>query len=284
MTNKLISILLLTFFLPLTIWSQKVPSKKIVETFLKSKTYIVYDVSMFSSYNFYVKDAIENNWTITEYEFISYNEFIQKRKQKNSSFLVLTDVTFNNDKTATVYNFLSLILGGNYRFVSDMPDIVNIPLSISGQDEDLYMYKIPAIIGFIQKHALLLKMKPELASKPVEEVYKITDSGFAGKTFYFIKEDLAPEINSITKIKEVFPFAVKILAREEIEEAINKKVKNIIFLHKVGSDSKQGNRQCFTVLIGADDYEIYYFNHHTITRKNGNYLQKKDLIKLAKKI
>jgi len=282
MTKKLISILFLILTLSSSIWSQKIPSKELIELFLKSKTYIVYDVSMFSSYNFYVKEAIENEWTITEYEFISYNEFKEKRKEKNSSFLVLTDVTFNNDKTATVYNFINLILGGNYHFISDMPDIVNIPLSISGQDEDLYVYKIPAIIGFIQKHALMLKQKPQLANKPIEDIYKIADSKLTGKTFYFLKEDLSPDINTVGKIKSIFPFSVKITTKEEIEKMINQKTKDAVFLHKVGSNSKQGNRQCFTVLIGADNFEIYYFSHHTLTRKNGNYLLKKDLIKLAK--
>jgi len=284
MINKFLSVLFLILFLPSLFWAQTIPSEELVKLFLKSKTYIVYDVSMFSAYNFYIKEAIENEWKITEYEFISYNEFAEKRKEKNSSFLVLTDVTFNNDKTATVYNFLSLILGGNYRFVSDMPDIINIPLSISDQDDDLYVYKIPAIIGFIQKHTLLLKQQPQLAGKPIEDVYKITDKGLTDKTFYFLQEDLSPEINTVSKIKKVFPFPVKILTKEQIEESINNKEKGIIFLHKVGSNSKQGNRQCFIVLIGADDYEIYYFNNHTITKKNGNFILKKDLIKLARTI
>ena len=74
-TNRLVLILIIIALLPLFSFSQKLPGKEIVNTFFKSKTYIVYDVGMFSSYNFYIKDVIEKEWTITEYEFISYDEF-----------------------------------------------------------------------------------------------------------------------------------------------------------------------------------------------------------------
>ncbi len=281
MKNKLGLTYFIVIFFSFTALSQSLPDKEIVKAFLKSKTYIVFDVGMFSSYNFYIKDVIEKEWTVTPFEFISYSEFDSKRKESKSSFLVLTDVVFTGDKSQTVYNFLNLVLGGNYQSIDNMPDIINFPLSVSGQDEDLYVYKLSSIIRFIQNHVLMLKQQPELCGKNIEEIYRIKKTGFDDKTFYFLKDELAPEINSVNNIKSFFPYSVKITGKEEIEKAITERAKNVIFLHKVGSSEKSGNKQCFVILLGADDSDIYFYSHHKISKREGDFLTKKELLKIA---
>lgn len=270
---------LLTSFLSL---GQKTPSAEQVKAFFESKTYIVYEASLFSSYNIYLKDAIDKEWTITPFSTIPYSQFEAKRKDANSSFLVVSDVQFMGDKTGTTYNFINLVLGGKYPSLTEMPDLVNIPLSISDQDEENYVYKLVALIRFIQKHMLLLQSQPGLCNKEFEGIYKQKTTDFSGKTIYIAKEELNNDINSLQEIAQVYPYPVVLSSLEDIEAAIAAKKSNGLILHIVGPDSPKGNRSCFKVLIGTDDAEVYYFDQHKVSAKNPNRFLKDDFEEIAK--
>ncbi|MCF8371271.1 MAG: hypothetical protein K9H64_06600 [Bacteroidales bacterium] len=271
--------LLLTSFCS---FGQKTPSSEQVKAFFESKTYIVYEGSLFSSYNIYLKDAIDKEWTITPFSTIPYSLFEAKRKEAKSSFLVVSDVQFTGDKTGTTYNFLNLVLGGNYRSLTEMPDLVNIPLSISDQDEENYVYKLVALIRFIQKHMLLLQSQPGLCNKEFEGIYKQKTTDFSDKTIYMVKEELNDDVNSLPEIAEVYPYPVVLSTLDEIEAAIASRNSNGLILHIVGPDSPKGNRSCFKVLIGTDDAEVYYYDQHKVSAKNPTCFLKKDFENIAK--
>jgi hypothetical protein len=108
-------ILLLTIFICLLGFIGKaqehLPAIEDYSAFAKTKTLIVLDDNPMSEYNFRIKDVIKNNWTITEYGFISNKEFENKRFDPKYSFIINSIVTFNKDKTKARYNFLSLVMG-----------------------------------------------------------------------------------------------------------------------------------------------------------------------------
>jgi len=279
---RVLSSFFLIFIFAQPLFAQKTPTTELVNEFLNSKTYIVLEGSLFSSYNIYLKAAIDNEWKITPSEIISYSEFQKKRKMPNTSFLVVTNVQFNNDKTGTTYDFLNLLLGGNYRGLDDMPDLVNLPLSLAGQDGESYVYKLSALIRFIQIHIQNLKDNPELTNKDFKKIFKANNGNFKDKTIYLLKEELAENINSMAKLKKAYPYSIKISNKEEIEKLIETKQENAVFLHIVGPDKPTGNRMCFKVLMGADNAQIYYYGHHTVSSKKESCLLKKDLQKIAK--
>ena len=68
------------------------------------------------------------------------------------SFLMITEVKFDKDKTYSKYNFLSLLVGGKYDKLEEMPDLCPVPLSYAKVVEGNYVYKVGALIRFMQNH------------------------------------------------------------------------------------------------------------------------------------
>ena len=69
-------------------------------------------------------------------------EFEKKRLDPQYSFIYMSKVTFENDKTDAAYRFLHLSLGGDYFRLNEMPDIASVPLAYYDVDEDRYAYKL----------------------------------------------------------------------------------------------------------------------------------------------
>jgi len=116
----------------------------------------------------------------------------------------------------------------------------------------------------------------------VSYYYKNLTADIKNKTLYLTKEDLPKELNSEAKIKAIYPFPVKIVTREEIEAAIDKKDENVVFLHKVGPEGSKRKARCFKTIIGVSDAKLYYFSWHMIGDKAPDALLAKDFKKLAK--
>jgi hypothetical protein len=69
-----------------------VPSRDDVSAFLNTKTMVVLDNNPMSMYNSWIKEAVEQNWTVTEYEFIPFSDFDKYMNDPSLSFLMTTDV------------------------------------------------------------------------------------------------------------------------------------------------------------------------------------------------
>jgi len=261
-----------------------VPTKSELNRFFNTKTYIVLDPNPISHFNFKLKDAVKNNWEITDYEFLKYSKFERLRKKPQYSFLVENIVVFEKDKTKARYRFLSLLMGEKTLLMEDMPTIVAVPLSYKEVDEEYYSYKLGVIIRFMEKHARLMREKPEIISDNIFDYYNKNMENIKTKTLYLIKEELAEEVNTLKEIKEYYPYDVKIVSREEVEEAIKEQREDVVFLHKVGPQGTRHHARCYKILMGAKDAEFYYFDYHIVKRgRRPDGFLKKDFRKLKRK-
>ena len=262
-----------------------VPTPDDVRAFLNTKTLVVLDDNPMILFNKWIKEAVEQNWEITEYEFINYNEFENYRKDPSYSFLMTTDLFFERDKHRVRYKFLNLLLGGDYRRLSEMPDLCPVPLAYLNADEDNYIYKLGVFVRFVQNHVNVLLQDPKISSKNVFRYYNDNiRSGLRNKTLYVLQHELAPEVNTREKIARHYPYPVEIVTREQIELAISDRDENIVFLHKVGPEGTRLNARCYKVLVGAGDASFYYFDHHMIKLpKRPDGIMAADFKKLAKR-
>jgi hypothetical protein len=262
-----------------------VPSRGDVESFLKTKTLVVLESNPMSMYNTWIREAVEQNWTITEYDFILFNEFDNYKNDQGYSFLMTTDVFFERDKLKARYKFLNLLLGGDARKLSDMPDLCPVPLAYLNADEENYNYKLGIFVRFIQNHVQLLMNDPKISSKNVFRHYNDNLlSDVKNKTLYLLKNELAPDVNTKEKIASVYPFKVEIVEKEEIELAIARRDPDVVFLHKVGPEGTRLKARCYKVLIGAADARFYFFDHHMIKApKKPDGLLMGDFRRMAKK-
>ncbi|MBN2166726.1 MAG: hypothetical protein JW717_10645 [Marinilabiliaceae bacterium] len=260
-----------------------VPTQQEFDSFFKTRTLVVMDPNPMSDFNFKIKEVMNKVWDLTEFDFISYKEFEDKRKDPSYSFLLTTVVTFDSDKTKARYNFLSLLLGQNVYDVGDLPDLCSIPLSYLRVEDDSYAYKMEAFVRFIQDHVKLVKNNSSLLKKNPLTYYNKNISSLKGKTLYLVSDDLATEINSIAKIKKVYPYNFKIVTKEEVTKVIESKDSNAVFLHKVGPEGTKYNARCYKVVVGAADSKFYYFDYHMISKKNRDALLLSDLKKMGSK-
>ncbi|WP_421921000.1 hypothetical protein [Marinifilum sp.] len=280
MKKLLFTILICSLCMPL-LSQEHLPNHSDYLAFLKTKTLVVLDDNPMSEYNFRIRDVIKKNWNITEYKFISNAEFEKKRFDPHYSFIMNTIVTFNKDKTKARYNFLSLVMGGKEKKIANMPDLCSVPLSYKHVHEDVYAYKLPSFIRFIQKHVQLIIKNPKMISANMLKYYNKNAALLKGKTLYILKDELQKEVNSLDKISKVYPEKVKIVSQEELEQAIANRMDKVVFLHKVGPEQLKIKARCFKILVGASDSEFYYFNYHMINKKQTDGFLAKDFRRIS---
>lgn len=258
------------------------PSKDEINQFTGSKTCVVLEDDPLSSYNVYIKKAVESYWTITPYEFIDVGEFNVRRLDPKYSFIVLTQTSFEKDKSHGQYNFINLLQGKHVNKIGEMPEICAIPLSYAGEDDLDYSYKLGAVLLFMQKHARMISEDPSLTGRKYLKYYNRYTPEVHDKTILVKKEDLSPEISTIDKIKAIYTYNIKIVPEEEIEKAIKDKTPGIVILHLVGPDKNRNSGICFKMLIGTDDSNMYYYNQQVINKNNPDGLLPADLKRLEK--
>ncbi|MGC9470154.1 MAG: hypothetical protein ACP5D1_01290 [Bacteroidales bacterium] len=245
-------------------------------------TMVVLENDMFSSYNIYVKDAMEKHWKLTPFEFISTAEFENLRKDPDYGFLVLTGTSFEQDKGHVYYNFLNFLLGKDVREIEEMPELCSFPLSYSEADEEEYVYKLELVIRFMQQHAEMILKDPSVTALQFLTYYNKNTSELVDKTLLLEADDLAEDVNTEEEIRELIDHTFRIVARDEIEAAIAEKRPHTVILHKVGPENTSNTGRTYKVLIGCDDARVYYFNYHTINRRNSDGFLKSDFRRIGR--
>jgi hypothetical protein len=270
-------------FLPVTVKAQApFPDKDEIEQFTASKTCVVLEDDLLSSYNVYIKKAIETYWTITPYEFIDVSEFNVRRLNPEYSFIVLTQTSYENDKSHDQYNFINLLQGKHVSKLGEMPEICAVPLSYSGENDFDYSYKLGAILLFMQKHAGMISEDPSLTGRKYLKYYNRYTPEIHDKTILVKKEDLSPEISTIDKIKAIYTHSIKIVSENDIEKAIREKTPGTVILHLVGPANNRNRGICFKMLIGTDDSNMYYYSQQKINKNNPDGLLPEDLKRFEK--
>lgn len=279
-------LLIMLVSIGLVSFSQKtVGSQEELKHFLRTKTIVMLESNPLLEYNIVMQNTIKKHWDLTEYEFMTYakEKFKEMRMDTTLSFLTLQNVYYENDKTRAQYQFLTVVIGGDYQFIVHMPDIAQVPLSYLDVEESDYIYKLGVLIRFLQEHIKLTLSDPKLKSGNIIGYYNKNMHSVKNKTLYVLGEELGPNVNSLSKIKKVYPYDVKIVTREEIQQIIDNRDENAILLHKVGPGPENRKARTFKVLISAADAKLYYFDWHMINKKHPDGFLIDDFKKIARK-
>ncbi|KPK86418.1 MAG: hypothetical protein AMS27_05110 [Bacteroides sp. SM23_62_1] len=280
--KKLIALLSATVMV-ISLFSQEyLPTREDLEKFFHTKTLVVLDRNPLNTYDGEIQDAMENEWTITEYEFIKFEEFEEMRKNPEYSFLMMVNVTFEKDKLNAVYKFLNLSLGGNYYDMNRMPDLVSVPVAYRNVEEDSYNYKLGILVRFIQNHIKLIYEHPELVSSNIFKHYNDNKGDIKQKNLYLVSDELDKSVNSPARISKIYPHKFTMVTREDIKDAITNRDEQVVFLHKVGPEGTRLDARCYKILIGAGDANFYYFDWHMIDNKKPDSFLVSDFKKIAK--
>jgi len=277
-------LLLLVPFVQLQAQREYLPTQEDLDHFYTTKTYVVLETNAISDYNIEIQDAVKKFWDITEYEFLPMKDFAEKSKDQNASFLYLATVSFEKDKSNARYQFLCLSLGGDRISIDDLRDVANIPMGYYGVDSDHYAYKLGIMIRFLQYHVRLITENPDIISQNVYKYYNDNMADLRGKTLYLVQEELANDVNTLSKIRAYYPGEVKLVDREAIKELIMAQDPDAVVLHKVGPEGKKMNARVYKILIGLAEAKFYYFDYHKVSNKNPDAFLDSDFKKLGKAI
>lgn len=261
-----------------------VPTQEDLNRFFNTKTYIVLDPNPISAYNFQIKEAVKSNWEMTDYEYVTYDKFEGLRKNPDYSFLMEDIIVFEKDKTKARYRFLSLMLGERRSRLEEMPTLVSVPLSYREVDQEYWAYKLGVILRFFQKHIRTMEQNPEILDDNILEYYNKNMSDIKDKTLYLIRDELAPEVDTRSEIRQYYPYDFKLVDREEVAQAIKDAREDVVFLHKVGPQGSRHRARCYKILMGAKNARFYYFDYHFVVkdRRPDGFL-KRDFRKLKRK-
>ena len=279
---KKISIVLILILPFAYAYSQYVPTPEDLDHFFKTKTLVVKDQNPLNTFDGEIKQVMEQEWEITEWDIIPFDEFEEKRQDPNYSFLFLTTVIFEKDKLQAKYKFLNLSLGGDYFNLNQMPDLVSVPVAYANVEDESYNYKLGILVRFIQQHLRLIHEQPEIISSNVFKHYNENMADVKAKTLYLLPEEMARDVNSSARIQKIYPHPFKLVEKEDIRNAVTSRDPGIVFLHKVGPEGTRLNARCYKILIGASDARFYYFDYHMIDDKNPDGFRAKDLKKISK--
>lgn len=275
------AVLMVVMFVGTTIAQNKFINKSQLIDFFMSTTYVVIDNNPSVGFNIAIKGAMEKYWKVTPFKVISMDDFDKARMDKKSSFMFLAKENATKGNTAAFYDFLVLAMGDTSSNLSNMPEIVNIPLSYSEVDENAYIDKIGLIVQFIQLHVNNMKEARNHIFLRNLKYYNTNIKEIKTKTLLVEESDLAEEVNSIEKIKMYYPYDVKIVDSDEITKAIDEKRPNTIILHQISPGAEDYQGRSYHFLLGTDDAKMYYYNFFNITTKQPTGFLAKDFKRLA---
>jgi len=210
-------------------------------------------------YNITVKSAMEKYWKITTFKYISNEEFETQRKDKNKSFLLLTRTTLTRDKENTDYLYINLLMGDNVDKIDEMPEVITLPLHYTGVEENSYVYKMGVMIRFVQEHAKILMTSDRISQYRDLKYYNRNISEIKKKTLLIEESDLAEEVNTMEKIKAIYPYNIRIVSSAEIEKAVFAQTPNTLIAHQISPGPNDKTGRCYKILYGVDDNKIYYY-------------------------
>lgn len=271
--KPLILIIILGFFSLGALANPKLASRQQIGMFKNSITCVVLENGIIF-YNTFIKDAVEKYWKYSDFEFISQQEFNKRRFDSKYSFLVLMKGVYEKDPGGVGYNYISLVLGDKATDLTDMPEICSIPFSYAGDNDTYFGYAIPAIVKFMQKHAENLETRRFFISlKGLKYYNSVTLS--KNKVLLLNKNQMAPNANTLEKIKTVYPFYVKLLTPSEIQAELDTDPVNTMFNFHVGPTKDTGSGKCFEMIFDVEG-NLYYYNYRMVTNENKDGFNLKD--------
>lgn len=215
--------------------------------------------------NLAIKEEIERNWVISPYEFCTLEEFERIKCDTNYFFLLKTIGQYKKEPEPSV-EFLSLLRGGPdaEKGLDKMLEVISLPLRALSDESGRYFTFIPAYINIIQEHIPIVT-RSDISAYTGIYTYtdKINKSG--DMEVLFCDTDLSEDITDSAR-ERYFKDGMEIVDSETIDEALADMQPNTLVSYTVAA--KDG-RFCFKMLISTEDYSLYFYRKHRMSRRLG---------------
>ncbi len=271
-----ISLLILT---SLTAFAKPPFANKMEIGLFRNSTTCVVIEEAWMAYSIPVKNAMEEYWTLTDYEFIDQDEFENRRHNTRYSFIMFTRGEYEKDPKGVGYNFISLVLADPSDDINKMPQFASIPLSYAGDEGAEFDYAIPAIVQFMQIQVRVLDDK-RFWIKLCGLKYYNRGKKFKDKVLLLNKDMMAPEVDTESEIRNVYDYNFKLISTDEMREKLKADAENTLFLFHVGPEEGTAAGKCFEMIFSTSG-QLYYYNSRDVTNENPDGFTEKDLKKIS---
>jgi len=216
----------------------------------------------FSAFNAFVSDGLNDVWKITPFEIINYEVFEKKMGDNRSSFLFVSQAQMGKGDLNS-YFIINLVMGDVSKNINKMPELCVVPVSFDEVDPEVYEYRFPALIKFIDYFIRYAQKNP---GKDIQQIVKENASELKNYELWLIQDDLASSVNTVEKIKKYYPYTIKFTTAEEISKAIDENNPKVAFLHKVGPEgTAAGSASVYKFVITAKEGKPLYFDQHKVS-------------------
>lgn len=243
-----------------------VPTAEDLKQFKETKTLIVLENNPLMEFNTKIQKIIKETWDITEFEFIQSDEFEEKRINPEYSFIVVTTNKFAGDKVSTKYKFISVLLGKKVKRLEDNPEIMSFPLTYESAEEETYIYKLGAIINFMQAQLKMAETNPALLADKKYKSIKKNIKQIKEKEIWVTEEELYRDLRKEANLTAVYPHKIKVVTADEIEKAVTEKNPDILVMHKVGPEGSKYRGRCYKAIFDTSG-KMYYYKMYQIKTK-----------------
>ncbi len=253
--------------------------RKDYDNFKKSTTLLVKDQNPFADFNNRLLEEMERFWTITPFEVITFQEFEKKKNDNKYSFIILADIKQEN--LPHVYQFLNFVMGHPTKDFDKMPDLGSVPLSYRDIDEDNYLYKMGIFVQYMQRQALERSL---LRNFSLTKLLEVKDGQVKNMELWLLEDELAPDVNSVEKIAQYYPYTVKIVTRDEIQQAITDQREDVAILHKIGPEDtlQYGKGKTWKFIVTVKDAIILYTHSHEVDKEKPDAFLSSDFKNISK--
>jgi len=275
---KIFIIIFFTFIVNAFLYGQiKKGTVSQLMAFTKTTTVFV-ENEMYPKYNEAIKEYVPKFWKITPYKFISRAELDKYIINKQYSFVIISEVTIKNSKGTQNYIYLNTLLGGKPK-LNNLTDIGSFPIADSEDDEDVFVPKIGALIKMLQYHLKTSIEHPDMEYDKLLKYYNKNSKKIKDMELLITKDNLNADIEDINKIKQIYPYKVRIVSNNEIKKAIDNEESNTVFFHNVFPKKIDNGNQYWKMVISVSDGTIYYIVNEKYSVNSPEKLTSKDLKK-----
>lgn len=225
-----------------------------------------------------LRDAVNNTWSISPFEFCSMEEFGSLKANEEYYFLVPVKVRFKGETSYNIYE-LDLVKGKKTaKNVNDMLEVVSMPVCAADEPSGREAAMLPGLIDILQGYITQsLQTKFSSISSYARGLHKS-----AGKTAVIADEEISAAVGSDYRSRIGSKKMMEITDGDSADNLFINQEDNAVVSYVIAPGNPQKGSMSWKMLIDVRTHELYFYQRCKI--KSPTYVgwSKADLKKIAK--
>jgi len=217
-----------------------------------------------------LREAANNSWTISPFEFCSMDEFNSLRGNENYYFLLPVAVLQKGESGGITY--LSLYKGrSGAASLDDLTEVVSFPLCAADIPSGREASYLPAVLDIMQTYVDNALTNGFGSIAPTRKI-----SGTSNMRIYFTEDDLSQKLDPKYRSRK-FDSETFVVEEETASNIVLDGAPGALVSYTVSPAEPSDNSECYVMLIDARSHELCYFKKH----KGKAGFQKGDISKIT---